>query len=82
MACIRNEKTTQLLLLTFPFGSTNCIRFKGYFSAQGTPKVFCKRIVFLINKEIFIFFRVLIPDNLLTSDIHFNVTLRLQTSDV
>ena len=29
---------------TFPFGSTNCIRFKGYFSAQGTPKVFCKAI--------------------------------------
>jgi len=56
MACTRNEKTTQLLLLTFPFGSTNCIRFKGYISAQGTPKVFCKPIVFLINKEIIIFF--------------------------
>ena len=30
------------VVITFPFGSTNCIRFKGYFSAQGTPKVLTK----------------------------------------
>lgn len=34
------KKQQQVLNLTFPFGSTNCIRFKGYISAQGTPKVF------------------------------------------
>ena len=41
---------------TFPFGSTNCIRFKGYFSAQGTPKVFVK-----VNKVLlFIYFFILV----------------------
>lgn len=39
MAWNRNGKTTLMVVLTFPFGSTNCIRFKGYISAQGTPKV-------------------------------------------
>jgi hypothetical protein len=38
------QTTIDYRCLTFPFGSTNCIRFKGYFSAQGTPKVFCKSI--------------------------------------
>jgi hypothetical protein len=49
-----NEKTATKIASTFPFGSTNCIRFKGYFSAQGTPKVFCKVIVKLFRKQIFI----------------------------
>lgn len=51
MACIRNDKTNKNIDLTFPCVSTNCIRFKGYFSAQGTPKVFCKPIVFFIESE-------------------------------
>lgn len=45
------EKEQQEVALTFPFGSTNCIRFKGYISAQGTPKVFCKAMLFFIKDE-------------------------------
>jgi len=48
------EKTTGNVALTFPFGSTNCIRFKGYISAQGTPKVFVNLKTFILKKK-FIF---------------------------
>ncbi|MDR6943128.1 hypothetical protein J2W55_002981 [Mucilaginibacter pocheonensis] len=58
MAPFKEGKNNTQAAFTFPFGSTNCIRFKGYYLSplKDTPKVAVNLSKSFLNRQHFLIF--------------------------
>ena len=58
MAPFKEGKNNTQVAFTFPFGSTNCIRFKGYYLSplKDTPKVAVNLSKSFLNLQHFLIF--------------------------